>query len=55
MGMVGVVGRMGFLSGPVDGVADFVRLLFLVGEGGFPESRFATCSADKRGGLGTIF
>ena len=50
MVMVGVVGRMVWVSGPVDGVADIVRLLSLVGEGDCPESRFFTCSADKLGG-----
>ena len=55
MVMVGVVGRMVWVSGPVDGVADIVRLLSLVGEGDCPESRFFTCSADKRGRLGTLF
>ena len=50
MGMVGVVGRIGFVSGTVDGVADTVHLLSLVGEGDCPESHFVTCSADKRGG-----
>ena len=48
--MVGVVGRVGLVSGHVDGVADIVLLLYLVGEGDFTESRFVTCSADKRGG-----
>ena len=50
MGMVGVVGRTDFVLGPVDVVADIVRLLSLVGEGDYPESHFVTCSADKRGG-----
>ena len=49
MGMVDVVGRICFVSGSVDGVADTVRLLSLVGEGDCPESRFFTCSTDKRG------
>ena len=50
MGMVDVVGMICFVSGSVDGVADTVRLLSLVGEGDCPESHFVTCSADKRGG-----
>ena len=48
--MVGVVGRMGLVSEPVDGVAYIVLLLSLVGEGDCPEYRFVTCSTDKRGG-----
>ena len=55
MGMVGMVGRMGWVSGPVDGVAYIVRLLYLVGEGYCPESRFVTCSSEKRGGVGDLF
>ena len=46
--MVGVVGRMGLVLGPVYGVSDIVLLLSLVGEGDCPEYRFVTCSADKR-------
>ena len=53
--MVGLVGRMDFVSGPVDVVLDIVRLLSLVGEGDFPESCFVTCSTDKRGGYELYF